>query len=211
MSYLADVEMPPAPQVDDLEYREDIDISELSAEQGSERDDEGVEEELSPLPPPPQKKEKLKTEDIFKPKQAPPKKEKVETTDEPIIPKIAPLKEKKKRQMTEKQLEALAKGREARAAKKAQKQTTPAADEVKTAPAPAPAPAPPTVSAPSYSKEDLEQLVFQGVQKYDTLRKERKAKKREAQAQQQHDNKVFSQINSALHRTHDPWASAFNF
>jgi hypothetical protein len=210
MSYLAEVEMPapavPTPQVDDLEYREDIDISELS----DERDDEGVEEELSPLPPPPQKKEKLKTEDIFKPKQAPPKKEKVETTDEPIIPKIAPVKEKKKRQMSEKQLEALAKGREARAAKKAQKQTTPAA-----APAPAPPPAPPAPAPapppPSYSKEDLEQLVFQGVQKYDTLRKERKAKKRETQAQQQHDNKVFSQINSALHRTHDPWAGVFNF
>jgi len=43
------------------------------------------------------------------------------------------------------------------------------------------------------------------------MRKERKAKKREAQAKQTHDNQVFGAINSALNRNNDPWASAFNF
>ena len=197
MSYLADVEMPSKneePELDKLEFREDVEVSEFQ----DEFDDEGVEEEPSPLPPPPQKKEKLKSEDIFKPKQAPPKKVKPEieeSKEEPIIPKITPVKEKKKRVLSEKQKEALAKGREKRSLNKAaKKQNTPAA----------PAPS-------GISDEKLQELIFQGVSKYDSMRKERKAKKRESQAQQTHDNKVFSDINSALNRTNDPWASAFNF
>ena len=216
MSYLADVEMPSKneePELDKLEFREDVEVSEFQ----DEFDDEGVEEEPSPLPPPPQKKEKLKSEDIFKPKQAPPKKVKPEieeSKEEPIIPKITPVKEKKKRVLSEKQKEALAKGREKRSLNKAaKKQNTPAApapapqvekEENKVTPAPAPAPS-------GISDEKLQELIFQGVSKYDSMRKERKAKKRESQAQQTHDNKVFSDINSALNRTNDPWASAFNF
>ena len=202
MSYLADVEMPPSeePELDDLEVREDVEVNEID-------EDEGVEEELSPLPPPPEKKDKLKSEDIFRPKQAPPKKVKVEPTEEPIIPKITPVKEKKKRVLSEKQKEALAKGRAKRAAnRKAQ------APQAAPAPAPAPVTATPTPSPiNNFTDERLQELIFQGVQQYDNLRKKRKAEKRETQAKQQHDNKVFNDINSALNRTSDPWASAFNF
>ncbi len=208
-SYLADVEMPALvaakqeePDIDELELREDVEVSELDV-------DEGVEEEVSPLPPPPQKKDKLKTEDIFKPKQAPPKKVKAEqefVAEEPIIPKITPVKEKKKRVLSEKQKEALAKGRAKRAANKAaKKQNTPSTPAAPAAPA-APAPV-----RDGISDEKLQELIFQGVQQYDTMRKKRKAQKRETQAKQQHENKVFNDINSALNRTNDPWASAFNF
>lgn len=218
MSYLADVEMPKReePELDELEVKEDVEISEL------EDEDEGVEEELSPLPPPPQKKDKLKSEDIFKPKQAPPKKVKAEqefVAEEPIIPKITPVKEKKKRVLSEKQKEALAKGREKRAANKKAKAQEQTQEQIQEAPTPSP-----SRSTQKYIKENhsdtasnglsdekLQELIFQGVQKYDSMRKERKARKRQEQAKQQHDNKVFKDINSALNRTIDPWASAFNF
>ncbi len=137
-------------------------------------------------------------EDIFvekKPKKAPPQK-----------------KEKKKRVMSEKQKEALAKGRAKRAAnKKAQKKEAPLPEAV----------APVTkqyiqennsaTASNGMTDEKLQELIFQGVSQYDSLRKKRKAEKRESQAKQQHDNKVFNDINSALNRTSDPWASAFNF
>lgn len=207
MSYLADVEMP------QKEVEEELEVVNLdNTENEVMLEDEGVEEEPSPIPPPPEKKDKLKSEDIFKPK-APPKK--VTIADnvseyEPIVPKIAPVK--KKRELSEKQKEALAKGRAKRAANKKAKAEQ-SAQPAQPAPEPvAPAPAPPPPTQPQmYSKEDLSELVFQGVQKYDSMRKERKAKKREAQAKQTHDNQVFGAINSALNRNNDPWASAFNF
>ncbi len=229
MSYLADVEMPHREAEEELEVvnldqDQQVDESEVMME------DEGVEEEPSPIPPPPEKKDKLKSVDIFKPK-APPKK--VTIADnvseyEPIVPKIAPVK--KKRELSEKQKEALAKGRAKRAANKKAKSAQsaqPAQPARPATPAPdnpnyvgsngvaepvAPSPAPPPPMKPQmYSKDDLSELVFQGVQKYDSMRKERKAKKREAQAKQTHDNQVFGAINSALNRNNDPWASAFNF
>jgi hypothetical protein len=227
MSYLADVEMPPTqeePGLDELEVREDVEISELD-----EDEDEGVEEELSPLPPPPQKKDKLKSEDIFRPKQAPPKKVKAEpefVAEEPIIPKITPVKEKKKRVLSDKQKEALAKGRAKRAAnKKAKqeqqepKQAQQTQEQIQEAPLTKSEPVTKEYIKNNHSAtasngitdEKLQELIFQGVQQYDTMRKKRKAQKRETQAKQQHENKVFNDINSALNRTSDPWASAFNF
>lgn len=213
MSYLADVEMPKReePELDELEVKEDVEISEIESE------DEGVEEELSPLPPPPQKKDKLKSEDIFKPKQAPPKKVKAEqefVAEEPIIPKITPVTEKKKRVLSEKQKEALAKGRAKRAANKAKAQ-----EQIQEAPLTKSEPVTKEYIKNNHSDtasngltdEKIQELIFQGVQKYDSMRKERKAKKRQEQAKQQHENKVFKDINSALNRTIDPWASAFNF
>ncbi len=211
MSYLAEVEMPERdePELDELEVRDEIEIAEES---------DGVEEEPDPLPPPPQKKDKLKTEDIFKPKRAPPKKVTIDAQDEvinedPIIPKIAPVAEKKKRKMSEKQLEALARGRAKRAANKKQTaKTAPAAQPAPTAPAPEPAPAPPAGLAQQYfTQEQVQEMIYSGVQKYDNERKKRKEIKKKQQARTEHDNKVFSEINSALNRTNDPWASAFNF
>ena len=218
MSYLADVQMP-------SQEKEEIDLD-TKEENHSFPDDEDqtnleVSEEEDPLPAPIMKiKEKIRKEDIFKPKAPPaPKKVKISPVDEeivrePILPKIAPVK--KKRQMSEKQLEALARGRATRAAKK--KASAPA-------PAPEPAPAPYQPDPVSvaykekkmnqdyqqqmYSKEDLQDMVYQGVQQYDTIRKKRKEKKKKAEAAASHEQKVFGDINSALNRTSDPWAQCF--
>ena len=217
MSYLAEVHMPDREivELDDVEVSE---IADEYPEEEEEYSDEGVEEERIPLPPPPEKKVKLKKEDIFRPKAAPPKKVKVDpeptTIDEPIIPTIAPVK--KKRQLSEKQKEALKKGREARMKKK----------EVAQAPAPEPAPAPapttnrvgrkkaPAAEAPQaqgkfYTPEDLEEMVYKGVTRYDTIRKARKAKKQAGLVKENHEKKVFSDINSALSRQNDPYANLF--
>ena len=164
-----------------------------------------------PVAEPPPPKEKFLSDDIFK-KKAPPKKKAKEPLPA-IVPKIAPVK--KKRVMSEKQLEALARGRANRAKKKAppspQQQREEAKTEAPTSqPAPAPAPAPaPVAQKQMYSKEDLQEMVFQGVQKYDLQRKQRKKKKQAAEASEVHEKKVFSQINSALNRQNDPWANCF--
>lgn len=211
MSYLADVVIPDK-EVDEIEVRE------VEQEEYVSDEEQGVEEEQELLPPPPEKKVKLKKEDIFRPKTAPPKKVKVAPepmeNEEPIIPKIAPVK--KKRQLSEKQKEALKKGREARMKKKKQ------AEE--------PAPTP-VYQAPKseveykekkmnedyqkqqyFTQEQVSDMIYSGVQKYDTERKVRKEKKRQSQAKQQHENKVFNDINSQMRSNNpDPWAGAFNF
>jgi len=215
MSYMPDIQMPEK-EVDDIEVREYPDDIDDSVE-FQQLEEQGVEEEVEPLPPPPQKKEKLKKEDIFKPKKAPPKKVSIDpqpSLEEPIVPKIEPVK--KKRQLSEKQKAALAKGRAKRAANKKQAQ------------APEPVYEPPA-EAVAYkqkkmnedynrqhpinnglSQEQIQEMIFQGVERYDTMRKKRKEEKRKAQASQRHENKVFNDINSQL-RVNDPWSSAFNF
>lgn len=217
MSYIPEMVMPEK-EPDEIEVREYDDYSH------EEQDDIGVEEDIEPLPPPPQKKEKLKKEDIFKPKQPPPKKVKMNQDpvisavgtsgeQEPIVPKIAPVK--KKRELSDAQKEALARGRAKRAAAKQ--------------PAPSPPKYRPDPGEVAYkekkmnedyirqhpinnglSQDQLQEAIFQGVQKYDAIRKERKEKKRKEQARQQHENKVFGDLNSQM-RVNDPWASAFNF
>lgn len=212
---MPDIQMPEK-EVDDIEVREYPDDIDDSVE-FQQLEEQGVEEEVEPLPPPPQKKEKLKKEDIFKPKKAPPKKVSIDpqpSLEEPIVPKIEPVK--KKRQLSEKQKAALAKGRAKRAANKKQAQ------------APEPVYEPPA-SEVAYkqkkmnedynrqhpinnglSQEQIQEMIFQGVERYDTMRKKRKEEKRKAQASQRHENKVFNDINSQL-RVNDPWSSAFNF
>jgi hypothetical protein len=198
MSYLADVQMP--------QKEESVEQSE--EEQVWEASDES-EEELEVLPPTelPAKKEKIQMDDIFKPK-APPAKKELQIREKPVIlPKIAPVKQKRK--MSEKQLEALARGRANRAKnKKPVPAPAPVAVE---APVPVAAPAPAPVQQ-QYSQQDLEEMVFQGVQRYDTQRKKRKEVKKKALAKQTHEKKVFSDINNALERTvptSDPWANCF--
>jgi hypothetical protein len=230
MSYMPDIQMPAGGtfgekepngtrSVDDIEVREYPDDIDDSVEL-QQLEEQGVEEEAEPLPPPPQKKEKLKKEDIFKPKKAPPKKVSIDpqpslaqgtSGEEPIVPKIEPVK--KKRQLSEKQKAALAKGRAKRAANK--KQAAPVYE--------------PPAEAVAYkqkkmnedynrqhpinnglSQEEIQEMIFQGVERYDTMRKKRKEEKRKTQAAQNHTNKVYNDIQSQL-RVNDPWSSAFNF
>ena len=224
MSYLADVKMPDREpeQIEVREYEQDRETEEENPNFiYDEEDEEGVEEEQELLPPPPEKKVKLKKEDIFKPKSAPPKKvapppEPVLAMQEPIVPKIAPV-QKKKRIMSEAQKEALKKGREKRMANKKPK-AEPLKETVVAPPvgAPSPVPAPrPAQAEPKqttqkyYDKDELAELVFQGVQRYDSMRKERKEQKKKSTQQANHDNKVFKDINNAISRQSDPWADCF--
>tara|TARA_R110000803_G_scaffold198137_1_gene261835 strand:- start:1243 stop:1884 length:642 start_codon:yes stop_codon:yes gene_type:complete len=212
MSYLADVQMPNKEEEEDQGQGAREAAGETIPQEDEElNDDEQVfldEEDTDPMPVV-VAKEKYLAEDIFKAK-APPKKkvkivDKVEEMREAIIPKIAPVKAKRK--MSEKQLEALARGRASRAKKKAP--APPPAQQQEPAPAPAPAAAP---AGQYYSKDDLQEMVFQGVQKYDLQRKERKAQKQKLTAKATHEKKVFSDINNALERTvptSDPWANCF--
>jgi len=213
-SYLAEVEMPQKePEMEELEMREEVEISEV-AEDVEEQSEDGVEVETDVLPPPPEKKDKLKSEDIFRPKKAPAKKTVPEIApitvnhEEPIMPAAKPVK--KKRQMSEKQLAALARGREARAAKKkAQQKAQPAPqpEPVKHTPPPTPQP-----QEKLYTQKEVEELIFQGVSRYDGIRKQRKEEKRKTQAKKAHEQKVFSTINTAMTNNNpDPWASAFTF
>ena len=218
MSYIPDVVLPQK-EVDDIEVREypdDIDDSVELQQLEEQGFGEDKEEDIEPLPPPPQKKEKLKKEDIFKPKQPPPKKVGIDpkpNIEEPIVPKIEPVK--KKRQLSDAQKEALARGRAKRAANK--KQAAPVYEP----PTPSGEVAykqmnedynrqHPTPSGNGLSQEEIQEMIFQGVQKYDAIRKVRKEKKRKEQARQQHENKVFGDLNSQL-RVNDPWSAAFNF
>lgn len=227
MSYLAEVKMPekePEIEMNEIENREEVSVSEISEDFEEEQ---GVEED-EVLPPPPTKKDKLKSEDIFRPKKAPAKKTVPEITplnvnhDEPIVPELKPVK--KKRVMSEKQLEALARGREKRAQnKKAQgaRQAQPKPQPTYSKPAsPSEPPAeyeetPPPTPQPRermYSQKEVEELIFQGVSRYDSIRKVRKEEKRKEQAKKAHEQKVFNTINSAMNHNHpDPWASAFTF
>ena len=216
MSYLADVEMPKKePELDDLELREEVEVSEFSEEVEEPQDDEGV-PEADVLPPSPRKKDKLKSDDIFKRKKPPAKKtapavpqisEITVNHEEPIMPSEKPVK--KKRTLSEKQLAALARGREARAAKrKAQQKAQPAPqpEPVKHTPPPAPQP-----QEKLYSQEEVEELIFQGVSRYDSIRKKRKEEKRKTQAKKEHEQKVFNTINSAMNTNNDPYANCFTF
>tara|TARA_R110000744_G_scaffold88902_2_gene173097 strand:+ start:114 stop:782 length:669 start_codon:yes stop_codon:yes gene_type:complete len=221
MSYLADVQMPVKEEVNLDQIAGDRSEEENPNFEYEEEEVEEEEEELMPVVESRPVKEKIGASDIFKAK-APPKKkvkivDKVEVMREAIVPKIAPVKAKRK--MSEKQLEALARGRANRAKKKA---PAPPAPE----PAPAPAPYQPDPVSVAYkekkmnedyqkqmySKEDLQEMVFQGVQKYDLQRKKRKAQKQKLTAKATHEKKVFSDINNALERTvptSDPWANCF--
>ena len=198
-----------------MPQKEEI-VEEREQEYVESDEEEQAEEEVLPETVLPVKKEKIMMDDIFKAKAPPPKKE-LQIRERPVIvPKIAPVKQKRK--MSEKQLEALARGRATRAKNKKPEAPAPApapAPEPVAAPVAAPAPAPPaaaTAQQQYYSQQDLQEMVYQGVQRYDAVRKRRKEVKKKVLARQTHEKKVFSDINNALERavpTSDPWANCF--
>ena len=70
-----------------------------------------------------------------------------------------------------------------------------------------PAPAP----APSFTKEDLERASFEAILKYDTLRKERKAKKKQEQQVKQYQEDVKTNLKKELgwREVAGPYANCF--
>ena len=57
---------------------------------------------------------------------------------------------------------------------------------------------PPPAPTQSFTKEDLEKAQFEAIMKYDTLRKERKAKKKQAQQVEQYHNEVKENLKKEL-------------
>lgn len=215
--YLADVVLPPAPEPEPEPEPEPIDIPEEPTI--ALRDDPESEEDI--LPPEPVKKPKLKKEDIFKSK---PSAQPLEVKE---IVKPEPIK-KPKRVLTEKQLEGLAKGRAKRAeraaANKAEKERIKAekkqlrdqkeeAKEKRQEEKEARPPPPVKHVQESFTKKDLEEATFKAVEAYDNRRKARKIVKKKEQAKQNHEEKIFKDINSQLGNVavNDPWDQCFKF
>jgi len=63
----------------------------------------------------------------------------------------------------------------------------------------------------SLSRQELQQLQFDAIYGYDTIRKDRKQKKREAQAKQQHEQQTFQAVSRAVNRPvdDDGWGVCF--
>ena len=137
----------------------------------------------------------------------------------PVTPLTDEPKKKKKRVMSEKQLANLKKAREkAMANKKARKEA-----KEKGLPKPDLPPTKKEIKKEQIKKEkqeqyeltklsdeQLEELSFRAVQKYDTIRKERKAKKKEQQSRIAHKEKVKKQILKAqgVPDADDIWSQA---
>ena len=226
--YLADVVMPPpepeetiAPEgAVDEPIDEPVDPVDEPEEDELDLSDEEIVIE-------PVKKEKISQEEIFAPKVLP--------VAEPPPAKVPKKTRKKGRVMTEKQLEALAKARakgietrkrnaaekkkmkemekeeknlikeqKVKKFNKLKKSVEDDIDEVN----PAKVAAAPT----GYSQEQLDAAVAAAVEKsvnrVEVLRKERKKVKKAAAAKEQHDAKVFHEINSAI-KAKDVWDQCF--
>ena len=63
-----------------------------------------------------------------------------------------------------------------------------------------------------YSKKDLEEMVFNGIQQYEALRKERKAEKEKQKEIEEHKNRVKNTIQRAVNPSqNDIYSKCFNF
>tara|TARA_R110000737_G_C14438675_1_gene460975 strand:- start:52 stop:756 length:705 start_codon:yes stop_codon:yes gene_type:complete len=234
MSYLAEVEMPIVEKLDDNVEEENNSHSDNEDIVNLDEEEVAVAEEKVTLPSPAEKMPKIKSSDIFKIKSPPAIKPIIDPVspsneihgDEKIIPK-AGKPEKKKRVLSEKQLAALKKGREARALKKKSLEDNTSSPSLATPPPAKPTlveaveavepessvdslktPQPKVVTSKMFTQEELSEAVLKGVTAYDTMRKNRKEKKKKDQAIQRHEQKVFTDINKALN---DPYANCFSF
>ena len=229
--YLADVVMPLVPDQNQPQPQTNLETEEISDLSDTEETDNKIStDEEEEIIPEPEKKQKIPQEEIFKsaPKVQPVK----EPDDPPLNQKV-----KKKRVMSQKQLDALAEARQrgiATRRRKAEekkkmnelekeekqllkeqkvKRVRKLKEEVGVE-----SPAPqvvekvvekivPTGYTQSQLDEAVKKAVEESVSKVEVLRKQRKAKKKEVQAKEQHDARVFADINSAL--KNDVWAQCF--
>lgn len=224
--YLADVVMPADPTPEETEQEIISDLSDTEETDNKISSDEEEEEDIIPEP---EKKEKIPQEEIFK--SAP----KVQPVKEPDALDDKP--KKKKRVMTQKQLDALAEARqrgiatrrrkaeEKKRMKELEKEEKQLLKEQKVKrvrklkeevvgeqqPREVVEKVVEKVVPTGYTQEQLDAAVAEAVEKsvnkVEVLRKQRKAKKKEVQAKEQHDAKVFKDINSAL--KNDVWAQCF--
>jgi len=223
--YLADVVMPPPESEETIAPEgavdEPIDEPVDPVDEPDEQDESDLSDEEIIVEP--VKKEKISQEEIFAPKVL------------PVAPLPKPKQTRKKgRVMTEKQLEALAKARakgietrkrnaaekkkmkemekeeknliKEQKVKKFNKLKKSVEEDIDEAEPPA------KVVATGYSQEQLDAAVAAAVEKsvnrVEVLRKERKKVKKAAAAKEQHDAKVFHEINSAI-KAKDVWDQCF--
>ena len=235
--YLAEVVMPEERTDEIIEENtgETIESEEdLELELEEEQDEQPIEEEE--IPEPVRKREKIPQEEIFNPPKVKTILE-PEEVPEPVEEKppkgfTKSGKPRKKRQLTQQQLDNLKKGRETALANRRKKRDqrlqekkvkeedaelvqkwkakerqrlkkqveTPLEEEGK-----------PVIVEKGYSQAQLDEAVAraveQSVNRVETLRKQRKELKKKAVAKQEHDAKVFKEINTAL--KNDVWAQCF--
>ncbi len=220
--YLADVVMPSPESEETIDPVDEPVDDPVAAEQDEPDEEDELDLSDEEIIVEPVKKEKISQEEIFAPK---------------VLPVTQPKKTRKKgRVMTEKQLEALAKARakgietrkrnaaekkkmkemekeeknliKEQKVKKFNKLKKSVEEDIDEAEPPAKVAAAPT----GYSQEQLDAAVAAAVEKsvnrVEVLRKERKKVKKAAAAKEQHDAKVFHEINSAI-KAKDVWDQCF--
>ena len=202
----------PPPPLRSAEAEPPLEVSIEDADETRFEEDELEELELPDLP---QKKEKIKDDDVFSP------------------PKVAPVKKprKKRKPMTPEQLERLAEGRKKAFAVRAQKKKE--RDEMKalekkvaqkkkekmeqdiidtldedeipeTMKRPKKVSPPPSApSVPTLTQEDLRKAIAEGVEIYDTKRKAQKKVKREKQEVEARQKEVRQKVQRAI--SVNPW------
>ena len=224
--YLADVVMP-SPEPEPID--EPVDLgAEGSVDEPSEEEDELVlsDEEVIIEPV---KREKISQEEIFAPKVLPLSKPKqtrkkgrvmtekqlealAKAREKGIETRRRNAAEKKKMKEMEKEEKNLIKEQKVKKFNKLKKAVEEDIDEAE----------PPSTSVKfvekerivekGYSQDQLDAAVSEAVERsvnrVEVLRKERKKVKKQAQAKEQHDAKVFKEINSALKKP-DVWDSCF--
>ena len=228
--YLADVVMPEEPVEDEPEEPEEQLLPDVAGQQLNDPEDTELElsdeEEQEEIIVEPVKKEKISQEEIFAPKVLPVVKPKqvrkkgrvmtqkqldalAKAREKGIETRRRNAAEKKKMKELEKEEKRLLKEQKVNKFNKLKKAVEEDVDEAE----------PPVkvvekerIVEKGYSQEQLDAAVSEAVERsvnrVEVLRKERKAVKKKAQAKEQHDAKVFKEINSALKKP-DVWDSCF--
>ena len=223
--YLADVVMPEQPVEEPVEEPIDEPVDEPSEDKELELEEE--EEEEEEVITEPVKKEKISQEEIFAPPKVLPvskpkqtrKKGRVMSEKQLQALAVARAKgietrrrnaaEKKKMKEMEQEEKNLIKEQKVKKFNKLKKAVEEDIDE---GDPPVKVVEKERIVEKGYSQEQLDAAVLEAVERsvnrVEVLRKERKAVKKQAQAKEQHDAKVFKEINSALKKP-DVWDSCF--
>ncbi len=231
--YLADVVMPEEPVEDEPEEPEEQLLPDVAGQQLNDPEDTELElseeEEQEEIIAEPVKKEKISQEEIFAPKVLPVVKPKqvrkkgrvmtqkqldalAKAREKGIETRRRNAAEKKKMKELEKEEKRLLKEQKVNKFNKLKKAVEEDVDDTDRNEPPVKVVEKERIVEKGYSQEQLDAAVSEAVERsvnrVEVLRKERKAVKKKAQAKEQHDAKVFKEINSALKKP-DVWDSCF--
>ncbi len=231
--YLADVVMPEEPVEDEPEEPEEQLLPDVAGQELNDPEDTELElseeEEQEEIIAEPVKKEKISQEEIFAPKVLPVVKPKqvrkkgrvmtqkqldalAKAREKGIETRRRNAAEKKKMKELEKEEKRLLKEQKVNKFNKLKKAVEEDVDDTDRNEPPVKVVEKERIVEKGYSQEQLDAAVSEAVERsvnrVEVLRKERKAVKKKAQAKEQHDAKVFKEINSALKKP-DVWDSCF--